>query len=109
VYFRIPQKAVSQVRLGQAIELSLDAYPGERFRGEIIALNPRLDEVGRSQALRAQVALLEAKERQWEVDRVRQQAVIHGALERANAASNGYLEEVARLRAELHALRAQER
>ena len=44
---RIPQKAVSQVRLGQAIELSLDAYPGERFRGEIIALNPRLDEVGR--------------------------------------------------------------
>ena len=37
----IPQKAVSQVRLGQAIELSLDAYPGERFRGEIIALNPR--------------------------------------------------------------------
>jgi phage I-like protein len=60
-------------------------------------------------ALRAQVALLEAKERQWEVDRVRQQAVIHGALERANAASNGYLEEVARLRAELHALRAQER
>ena len=56
VDFRIPQKAVSQVRLGQAIELSLDAYPGERFRGEIIALNPRLDEVGRSQALRAQVA-----------------------------------------------------
>ena len=44
------------MRLGQAIELSLDAYPGERFRGEIIALNPRLDEVGRSQALRAQVA-----------------------------------------------------
>lgn len=55
VDFRIPQKAVSQVRLGQAIELSLDAYPGERFKGAIIALNPRLDEVGRSQAIRAQV------------------------------------------------------
>lgn len=55
VDFRIPQKAVSQVRLGQAIELSLDAYPGERFKGTIIALNPRLDEVGRSQAIRAQV------------------------------------------------------
>ncbi|QKE63557.1 efflux RND transporter periplasmic adaptor subunit [Aquipseudomonas campi] len=55
VDFRIPQKAVSQVGLGQAIELSLDAYPGERFKGTIIALNPRLDEVGRSQAIRAQV------------------------------------------------------
>ncbi|WP_252275546.1 efflux RND transporter periplasmic adaptor subunit [Pseudomonas subflava] len=55
VDFRVPQKAVSQVRLDQAIELSLDAYPGERFRGRIMALNPRLDEVGRSQAIRARV------------------------------------------------------
>jgi membrane fusion protein (multidrug efflux system) len=55
VDFRVPQKAVSQVSIGQAVELSLDAYPGERFRGAIIALNPRLDEVGRSQAIRAQI------------------------------------------------------
>jgi len=55
VDFRIPQKAVSQVRLGQPVELSLDAYPGERFVGEIFAINPRLDEVGRSQAIRAHV------------------------------------------------------
>ncbi|MBD2838919.1 efflux RND transporter periplasmic adaptor subunit [Pseudomonas sp. JM0905a] len=55
VDFRVPQKAVSQVSIGQTVELSLDAYPGERFRGAIIALNPRLDEVGRSQAIRAQV------------------------------------------------------
>jgi membrane fusion protein, multidrug efflux system len=54
--FRVPQKAVSQVRVGQVVELSLDAYGGERFQGRIIALNPRLDEVGRSQAIRAQVA-----------------------------------------------------
>ena len=55
VDFRIPQKAVSQIRIGQSIELSLDTYPGERFTGEIVALNPRLDEVGRSQAIRAQL------------------------------------------------------
>ena len=54
--FRVPQKAVSQVRVGQAVELSLDTYGGERFQGKISALNPRLDEVGRSQAIRAQVA-----------------------------------------------------
>lgn len=55
VDFRIPQKAVSQIRIGQSVELSLDTYPGERFKGEIVALNPRLDEVGRSQAVRAQL------------------------------------------------------
>ena len=53
VDFRVPQKAVSQVHLGQTVEISVDAYLGERFR--IIALNPRLDEVGRSQAIRAQI------------------------------------------------------
>ncbi|HSC85505.1 MAG TPA: efflux RND transporter periplasmic adaptor subunit [Pseudomonas sp.] len=55
VDFRVPQKAVSQVSVSQVVELSLDAYPGERFTGAIIALNPRLDEVGRSQAIRAQI------------------------------------------------------
>jgi membrane fusion protein (multidrug efflux system) len=53
VDFRIPQKAVSQIRLKQTLEISLDAYPGERFSGEIYAINPRLDEAGRSQAIRA--------------------------------------------------------
>jgi len=56
VEFRVPQKAVGQIRLKQVIEIGLDAYPGERFRGEIYAINPRLDEVGRSQAIRAHIA-----------------------------------------------------
>jgi membrane fusion protein (multidrug efflux system) len=55
VDFRIPQKAVSQIRLQQTIEISLDTYPGERFSGEIYAINPRLDEAGRSQAIRARI------------------------------------------------------
>ena len=38
------------------IEVSLDAYPGERFSGEIFAINPRLDEAGRSQAIRAHIS-----------------------------------------------------
>lgn len=56
VDFRIPQKAVSQIRLKQQIEVSLDAYPGERFSGEVFAINPRLDEAGRSQAVRAHIS-----------------------------------------------------
>lgn len=54
--FRVPQKAVGQIRVGQHIEIRLDAFPGELFRGEVSAINPRLDEVGRSQAIRAQLA-----------------------------------------------------
>ena len=61
VDFRIPQKAVSQIRLKQVIEVSLDAYPGERFQGEIFAVNPRLDEVGRSQAIRAHISNSEGR------------------------------------------------
>lgn len=56
VDFRIPQKAVSQIRLKQVIEISLDAYGDERFTGEIFAINPRLDEAGRSQAIRAHIS-----------------------------------------------------
>lgn len=54
--FRVPQKAVGQIHLQQAVEISLDAYPGELFRGAVSAINPRLDETGRSQAIRAQLA-----------------------------------------------------
>jgi membrane fusion protein (multidrug efflux system) len=61
VDFRIPQKAVSQIRLKQLIEVSLDAYPGERFSGEVFAINPRLDEVGRSQAIRAHISNREGR------------------------------------------------
>jgi membrane fusion protein (multidrug efflux system) len=39
----------------------LDAYPGERFSGEIFAINPRLDEVGRSQAIRAHISNREGR------------------------------------------------
>ncbi|TWC29437.1 membrane fusion protein (multidrug efflux system) [Pseudomonas sp. SJZ079] len=56
VDFRVAQKAVGQIRLHQPIEIRLDSYPDEVFRGEISAINPRLDEVGRSQAIRARLA-----------------------------------------------------
>jgi membrane fusion protein, multidrug efflux system len=61
VDFRIPQKAVSQIRLKQVIEISLDAHPGERFAGDVFAINPRLDEAGRSQAIRAHISNTEGR------------------------------------------------
>jgi len=56
VEFRVPQKSAGRIRPGQRIELSVDAWPQERFVGEVYAINPRIDEAGRSQALRARVA-----------------------------------------------------
>ncbi|MBS7691635.1 efflux RND transporter periplasmic adaptor subunit [Pseudomonas lalucatii] len=53
--FRVPQKAVGQVHPGQAVEVRLDAFADEVFRGSISAVNPQLDVAGRSQAIRAQL------------------------------------------------------
>ena len=54
--FRVPQKAVGQVRPGQVVEIRLDAFADEVFRGRISAINPQLDVAGRSQAIRAQLS-----------------------------------------------------
>lgn len=53
--FRVPQKAAGQIHPGQAVEIRLDAFAGELFRGTISALNPQLDVAGRSQAIRARL------------------------------------------------------
>lgn len=53
VDFRVAEVFLAAVRKGQAIEVSLDAFPGERFVGEVYAIDPLIDESGRSVLLRA--------------------------------------------------------
>lgn len=55
VDFRVPQKSITQIRLNQTVEITVDSFPEERFVGQINAINPRLDEAGRSQAIRARI------------------------------------------------------
>jgi len=55
VDFRIPETFLSNVRPGQTISLTLDALPGERFAGEIYAIDPQVDVNGRALKLRALV------------------------------------------------------
>jgi len=38
--FALPEQALAQVRTGQAVEISVDAWPGEVFAGEISAIDP---------------------------------------------------------------------
>jgi membrane fusion protein (multidrug efflux system) len=53
--FRVPEKFLSAIRVGQIIRLKLDAFPGESFEGKVYAIDPRLDVSGRSLLVRAVV------------------------------------------------------
>jgi membrane fusion protein, multidrug efflux system len=51
--FSLPQQALSQLKTGLPVEVSCDAYPGQKFSGTLTAINPDLDSATRSVALRA--------------------------------------------------------
>ncbi len=55
VDFRIPETLLRDVQAGQAIQVTLDALPGKKYDGKVIALNPLLDAAGRALVVRAQV------------------------------------------------------
>jgi membrane fusion protein (multidrug efflux system) len=55
VDFRLPERNLSQIRSGQDVEVVADALPGERWKGRIEAINPRIDANGRSLELRARL------------------------------------------------------
>lgn len=55
VDFRLPETFLTQVRVGQPVDLTLDALPGKRYEGKVIALNPLVDTAGRAIVVRAQV------------------------------------------------------
>jgi membrane fusion protein (multidrug efflux system) len=80
VDFRLPERNLAQVRVGQPIEVVADALPGERWPGVIEAINPRIDVNGRSLELRGRLENTSGKLRPGMFARVR---VIVG--ERADA------------------------
>ncbi|HKU98100.1 MAG TPA: efflux RND transporter periplasmic adaptor subunit [Vineibacter sp.] len=55
VDFRVPEIFLAAVRVGQTITLSVDAYAGREFPGQVYAIDPLVDEAGRSIVVRAQV------------------------------------------------------
>jgi membrane fusion protein (multidrug efflux system) len=80
VDFRLPERSLTQIRVGQGIDVVADALPNERWPGTIEAVNPRIDASGRSLELRARLDNSGGKLRPGMFARVR---VIIG--ERANA------------------------
>ncbi len=55
VDFRVPEIHLGEVRVGQSLEVSLDAVPGKTFEGRVFAVNPLVDAAGRSFVIRAVV------------------------------------------------------
>jgi membrane fusion protein, multidrug efflux system len=56
VDFRLPQEQLAQVRAGLSIRMSLDAFPGETFTGQVTAVDPLVDSGSRNFQAEATVA-----------------------------------------------------
>jgi membrane fusion protein (multidrug efflux system) len=55
VDFSVPETLLPKVQPGQAIDIRVDAYPDETFRGEIIAVSPYSDVQGHNLEVRAEL------------------------------------------------------
>jgi membrane fusion protein (multidrug efflux system) len=53
--FYLPQQALAEIKVGQAVILHADTYPGRDFPGEIAAINPKVDTSSRMVQVRATV------------------------------------------------------
>jgi membrane fusion protein (multidrug efflux system) len=54
--FRLAEKYAGKVVKGLRLEVSVEAWPGRTFRGEVQAVDPRLDEATRTIKVRARLA-----------------------------------------------------
>ncbi len=55
VDFRLPERFVGQTKVGQSVQVSLDAMPGQPFVGKVEALDALVDANGRSLLVRARI------------------------------------------------------
>ena len=53
--FRLPERYLASVEVGQTLELQVDARAGQLFAGEVYAISPLIEEGGRSILVRARV------------------------------------------------------
>ncbi len=54
--FKVPEIHLARVRVGQDVDITVDALPSRTFRGTIYAINPMVDVNGRALQVRARLA-----------------------------------------------------
>ena len=55
IEFRVPEKLLSRLAVKQEVEIEVDAFDGRMFRGQVYALDPRVDQTSRSIRVRAKI------------------------------------------------------
>lgn len=61
VDFYLPQQALASIRIGQDVSAAVDAFPAERFTGQITAINAKVDSASRNVQVRATLRNGEAR------------------------------------------------
>ena len=56
VEMNVPEKFLSQLQVGQAIEFDVAAYPGQKFKGEIYFIAPQLELATRTALVKTRIA-----------------------------------------------------
>jgi membrane fusion protein, multidrug efflux system len=55
VDFKVPEVYLTSIKVGQVIDVTVDAIPGRIFKGEIYAIDPQVDVNGRALQVRARI------------------------------------------------------
>ncbi|MGZ8901581.1 MAG: efflux RND transporter periplasmic adaptor subunit, partial [Limisphaerales bacterium] len=55
VEFHVPEKFLGQVKENQKIEVTVEAFPNEKFRGEVFFVSPYVDPTNRTAQVKAQI------------------------------------------------------
>jgi membrane fusion protein (multidrug efflux system) len=53
--FRIPERFLAALAVGQQVAAEVDPFPGQTFTGEVYAIDPQIDPAGHSIAIRARL------------------------------------------------------
>lgn len=61
VEFHVPERFLGQVKEKQRIEISVEAFPGEKFHGEVFFISPYVDPVNRTAMIKAAIPNPELK------------------------------------------------
>ncbi len=69
--FRLDESALPALAVGQALNLSVDSYPGQSFKAELYAIDPKVSSATRSISLRARLPNPDGKLRAGQFARVR--------------------------------------
>jgi membrane fusion protein (multidrug efflux system) len=56
INFSLPQQDTSDLKVGQPVQVTVDAFPGETFAGRVTALNPQVDDATRNFQVQATLA-----------------------------------------------------